>query len=113
MAANTPNTISQTVFMRAYALAIKDTFQLDPGEHHCIMVCPATQAGIAAGDLIPPEVTNYLVYKFANALQYSDSPSYNGGSAGDYIQQLTRSAIFTSSDCPLHPYDSSKLPQLD
>jgi len=82
--------------MCAYAMAIKNAFQLDPGEHHCIMISPVTQAGIAAGDLIPPEVTNYLVYKFVNALQYSDNPSYNGGSATD-IQQLARSAVFASS----------------
>ncbi|KAG6831809.1 hypothetical protein H0H92_007486 [Tricholoma furcatifolium] len=35
---------------------------------------------------LPPN--DHLIYKFADALQYSDNPSYTGGSAGSYIQQL-------------------------
>ncbi|KAF9062907.1 hypothetical protein BDP27DRAFT_1368461 [Rhodocollybia butyracea] len=63
---------TDTLFMLAYASAVKTEFQLDVGENYCMLI----------------KITNYLIYKFADALQYSDNPSYTGGSAGSYIQQL-------------------------
>ncbi|KAG6827073.1 hypothetical protein H0H92_013277 [Tricholoma furcatifolium] len=79
---------TDSIFARAYASAIKTTFQIDLADHFELMTSPVTQRGIPAGDLIRPEITNYLIYKFADALQYSDNISYTGGSAGSYIQQL-------------------------
>ncbi|KAE9389926.1 hypothetical protein BT96DRAFT_980533 [Gymnopus androsaceus JB14] len=79
---------SDAIFARAYASAIKTKFQLDVGQHDCILTSPVTLRGMAAGNLIYPQMTNYLIYKFADALQYADNPSYTGGSAGSYIQQL-------------------------
>ncbi|KAF9062906.1 hypothetical protein BDP27DRAFT_1451549 [Rhodocollybia butyracea] len=88
MSDDQPISDTDAIFARAYASAIKDKFQLDVGEHNCILTSPVTQGGMAAGDLIYPQMTNYLIYKFADALQYSDNPSYTGGSAGSYISQL-------------------------
>jgi len=87
---NEDEPISQTdaIFARAYANAVKTKFQIEVGQHYSILTSPVTQRGMAAGDLIYPEMTNYLIYKFADALQFSDNPSYTGGSAGSYIQQL-------------------------
>ncbi|KAF9062913.1 hypothetical protein BDP27DRAFT_1427421 [Rhodocollybia butyracea] len=79
---------TDAIFARAYANAIKNYFQIDVGEHYCILTSPITQRGMAAGDLIYPQMTNYLIYKFADALQFSDNPTYTGGSAGSYIDQL-------------------------
>ncbi|KAF5339961.1 hypothetical protein D9757_014569 [Collybiopsis confluens] len=79
---------TDTTFMRAYASAIKNKFQLDVGDRYSMLISPVTQRGIAAGNLIPPEITNYLVYKLADSLQYSNNPSYTGGSAGSYIEQM-------------------------
>jgi hypothetical protein len=86
---------TDTIFMRAYASAIKAKFQLDVGEKYSMLISPVTQRGIAAGDLVSPKITQYLIYKLADALQYSDNPSYTGGSAGSYIQQLRRHVLFT------------------
>ncbi|THU89675.1 hypothetical protein K435DRAFT_968985 [Dendrothele bispora CBS 962.96] len=85
---STPISGSDVLFARAYANAIKTKFQLDVGDHYCILTSPVTQRGVAAGDLIYPQMTNYLLYKFADNLQYSDNPTYTGGSAGSYLQQL-------------------------
>ncbi|KAG6831807.1 hypothetical protein H0H92_007484 [Tricholoma furcatifolium] len=84
----TPISDTDDIFARAYADAIKTKFQIDVGEHFVVLISPVTQRGMAAGDLIYPQMTNYLIYKFADALQYSDNPCYTGGSAGSYIQQL-------------------------
>jgi hypothetical protein len=84
---------SDAIFARAYASAIKNWFQLDVGEHNLILTSPVTQRGVPAGDLIYPEMTNYVIYKLADNLQYADSPSYTGDSAGSYIQQLNRYAF--------------------
>ncbi|KAG6831818.1 hypothetical protein H0H92_007495 [Tricholoma furcatifolium] len=88
MGDDTPISETDAIFARAYASAIKTKFQIDVGDHFVILTSPVTQRGMAAGDLIYPQMTNYLIYKFADALQYSDNPSYTGGSAGSYIQQL-------------------------
>ena len=97
MSDDQPISGSDAIFARAYANAIKTKFQVDVGEHYCILTSPVTQRGMAAGDLIFPQMTNYLIYKFADALQYSDNPSYTGGSAGGYIQQLRRYVLFASA----------------
>ncbi|KAF5363120.1 hypothetical protein D9757_011714 [Collybiopsis confluens] len=76
------------IFARAYASAIKTQFQLDVGDHSIILTSPVTTRGMATGDLIPSALTNYLVYKFSDSLQYSDNPNYTGGSTGSYIQQF-------------------------
>ncbi|THU89673.1 hypothetical protein K435DRAFT_968983 [Dendrothele bispora CBS 962.96] len=89
---------SDVLFARAYAHAIKTKFQLDVGDHYCILTSPVTQRGVAAGDLIYPEMTNYLLYKFADNLQYSDNPTYTGGSAGSYLQQLRSYLDWVSHD---------------
>ena len=94
MSDDTPISQTDAIFARAYANAIKTKLQLDVGQHFCILTSPVTQRGMAAGDLIYPQMTNYLIYKFADALQYSDNPSYTGGSAGSYIQQLRRYVPF-------------------
>ncbi|KAG6831806.1 hypothetical protein H0H92_007483 [Tricholoma furcatifolium] len=98
MGDNTPISDTDAIFARAYANAIKTKFQVDVGEHFVILTSPVTQRGMAAGDLIYPQMTNYLIYKFADALQYADNPSYTGGSAGSYIQQL-RSELEVSQSC--------------
>jgi hypothetical protein len=90
-----PISDSDAIFARAYASAIKNTFKIDVGKQNCILTSPVTQRGMAAGDLVYSQMTNYLIYKFADALQSSDNPSYTGGSAGSYIHQLRRYGPFT------------------
>jgi hypothetical protein len=90
MSNDTPISESDAIFARAYADAIKNKFQVDVGKQYILLTSPVTQRGIAAGDLIYPQMTNYLIYRFADDLQFSDNPSYTGGSAGSYIQQLNR-----------------------
>lgn len=89
-----PISSSDAIFARAYADALKTAFGIDIGNHHCLLVSPVTQRGIPAGDLIYPQMTNYLIYKLADSLQYADNPSYTGGSAGSYLQQLRRYLSF-------------------
>lgn len=84
---------SDAIFARAYANAIKNKFQVDVGKQYILLTSPVTQRGIAAGDLIYSQMTNYLIYRFADDLQFSDNPSYTGGSAGSYIQQLQRCVL--------------------
>ncbi|KAG6826771.1 hypothetical protein H0H92_014511 [Tricholoma furcatifolium] len=98
MSNDTPISETDAIFARAYADVIKTKFQIDVGEHFVILTSPVTQRGIAAGDLIYPQMTNYLIYKFADALQYADNPSYTGGSAGSYIQQLRRCVLPALAD---------------
>lgn len=84
---DTPISETNTIFACAYANAIKTKFQLNIGQNSCILTSPATQCGMAAGNLIYP-------HKFANGLQYSESPRYTGSSAGSSIQQLHRDVLF-------------------
>ena len=104
MSRDTPIFETDAIFARAYANAIKTKFQLDIGQHGSILTSPVTQRGIAAGDLIYPQMTNYLIYKFADGLQYSDNPIYTGVSAGSYIRELLKCALFTFR---FDPYSSS------
>ena len=90
MSNETPISETDAIFARAYASAIKSKFQIDVGDKYCILTSPVTQRGMAAGDLIYPQMTNYLIYQFADALQHSDNPTYTGASAGSYLQQLRR-----------------------
>jgi hypothetical protein len=45
-------------------------------------------------------MTNYLIYTFADALQYSDNPTYTVGSAGSYTNNCA-GTYFTLSDLTL------------
>ncbi|KAF9062905.1 hypothetical protein BDP27DRAFT_1427413 [Rhodocollybia butyracea] len=83
-----PLSESDAIFARAYASAIKAKFQIDVGEHFCILTSPVTRRGMAAGDLTAPQITNHLIYTLADTLLYADNPIYTGVSAGSYIQQL-------------------------
>jgi hypothetical protein len=90
MADDKPISGSDAIFARAYANALKTKFNIDLGQHNVLLTSPVTQRGIAAGDLVYPQMTNYLIYKLADNLQYADNPSYTASSAGSYIQQLRR-----------------------
>jgi hypothetical protein len=95
MADDKPISNTDAIFARAYANALKTKFQVDLGQHHVLLTSPVTQRGIAAGDLVYPQITNYLIYRLADNLHYADDPSYSAGSAGSYIQHLSR-YIFTA-----------------
>ncbi|KAG6850302.1 hypothetical protein H0H93_015244 [Arthromyces matolae] len=89
MSSGPPISETDTIFARAYAAALKSKFQVDVGNNGLqLLTSPVTLRGMAAGDLVYPQMTNYLIYKFADALQYSEDPSYTSASAGSYIAQL-------------------------
>ncbi|KAF5341429.1 hypothetical protein D9757_007536 [Collybiopsis confluens] len=79
---------TDTIFALALASLVKSAFNVQLGNDKFILTSPLIMRGIAAGNLVYPQMTNYLIYKFADSLQYSDNPSYYGSSAGSYMQQL-------------------------
>ncbi|KAF5368198.1 hypothetical protein D9757_011290 [Collybiopsis confluens] len=83
-----PISKSDAIFARAYASAIKSKFEVAIGEIRYILTSPVTLRGMAAGDLVYPQITNFLIYKLADALQHSDNPTFIGASADSYLQQL-------------------------
>lgn len=89
-----PLSKSDTIFALALASAIKSGFNVELGEEQFLLTSPLVMRGMAAGNLVYPQLTNYFIYKFADSLQYADSPSYYGASAGSYLQQLERYAYF-------------------
>ncbi|KAF5347695.1 hypothetical protein D9757_013498 [Collybiopsis confluens] len=103
MSSNQPLSETDGIFARAYASALKDNFQVDVGDRYAIYTSPVNLRGIAAGDLIYPQITNYQIYKFADSLQYSDNPSYIGGSAGSYLQQLNSYITWARSESDPSP----------
>ncbi|KAF5350304.1 hypothetical protein D9757_013195 [Collybiopsis confluens] len=103
MSSNKPLSETDGIFARAYASALKDRFQVDVGDRYAIYTSPANLRGIAAGDLIYPQITNYQIYKFADSLQYSDNPSYIGGTAGSDLQQLDSYITWARSESDPSP----------
>ncbi|KAG6850303.1 hypothetical protein H0H93_015245 [Arthromyces matolae] len=89
MSSDTSISETDAIFARAYAAALKSKFQIEVGKNGIqLLASPVTLRGMAAGKLIYPQMSNYLIYKFADSLQYSDNPSYTSASAGSYLAQL-------------------------
>ncbi|KAG6831820.1 hypothetical protein H0H92_007497 [Tricholoma furcatifolium] len=78
----------EAAFTRAYASSILNKLHLKLGEREAIYLSPIAQRGIAAGDLIPPEVTNFRIFRLGDSLLAADSPIYTGEAVDNYIHQL-------------------------
>ncbi|KAG6917396.1 hypothetical protein DXG01_002665 [Tephrocybe rancida] len=71
---------SDAIFARAYAAAIKSLLGVSGavGKHQLILTGPPAQHGISASPDIDYKHINYLIYKFADALQDFDNPVIGG-----------------------------------
>lgn len=71
----------------AYADAIQPFLATTLGEKEAVYVCPLSQAGIAAGNWVPDEVTNGQIYTAGDYLLPRDTPVFIPGS-GSYTKTL-------------------------
>ena len=87
---------TDAIFARAYASAIKDKFSISIGTDQVLFLSPLVQRGIAGGELIYPQMTNYLIYKFGDTVLKADNPSYLGGGDRSYLDDL-KTCVFCCS----------------
>ncbi|KAF3283132.1 hypothetical protein TWF970_001117 [Orbilia oligospora] len=78
----------QEAFWKAYIFSLQEEVMPEPNPEQIFFPALQSTVGVLAGDNVPPEVTNYGIYKWGDGVMSSSQPLYLGGGSGSYIQNL-------------------------
>ncbi|KAK6329876.1 hypothetical protein TWF718_003305 [Orbilia javanica] len=78
----------QEAFWKAYVFNLQE--EVMPVQNPAEIFFPALQStvGVLAGEFVPPEVTNYGIYKWGDGVMSPSQPLYLGSGSGSYILNL-------------------------
>ncbi|KAF3172774.1 hypothetical protein TWF788_009365 [Orbilia oligospora] len=78
----------QEAFWKAYVFSLQEEVMPEPNPEQIFFPALQSTVGVLAGDNVPPEVTNYGIYKWGDGVMSSSQPLYLGGGSGSYILNL-------------------------
>ncbi|KAK6360823.1 hypothetical protein TWF730_006945 [Orbilia blumenaviensis] len=78
----------QEAFWKAYVFNLQEEVMPEPNPEQIFFPALQSTVGILAGENVPPEVTNYGIYKWADGVLSPSQPLYLGQGSGSYILDL-------------------------
>ncbi|KAF3310046.1 hypothetical protein TWF173_010158 [Orbilia oligospora] len=78
----------QEAFWKAYTFTLQEEVMPEPNPEQMFFPALQSTVGVLAGDNVPPEVTNYGIYKWGDGVMSPSQPLYLGGGSGSYIRNL-------------------------
>ncbi|KAK6497082.1 hypothetical protein TWF506_004564 [Arthrobotrys conoides] len=78
----------QEAFWKAYVFSLQEEVMPEPNPQQIFFPALQSTVGVLAGDNVPPEVTNYGIYKWGDGVLSASQPLYLGGGSGSYILNL-------------------------
>ncbi|KAK6498517.1 hypothetical protein TWF481_011105 [Arthrobotrys musiformis] len=79
---------NEELFWKTYIFSLQKEIIPEPNPEQIFFPALQSTVGVLAGDNVPPEVTNYGIYKWGDGVMSSSQPLYLGGGAGSYILNL-------------------------